>query len=256
MSSSKCEYCSGSSGEVLAILVLVAAMSQEAQLRAISRTGLSVCMSLFVFAVILAFDPFPFQSPVSAPSGLPAWATDPAPVRQVNLAPEYQAGVFSFRCSDCHNIFPPRASDTVRTVAQHREIVLKHGINTWCLSCHHSENRDAFVDQRGGEIPWDQPQLLCSKCHGPVYRDWQHGAHGRTNGYWDKAQGEQTRRKCIECHDPHQPPFAPMRPAPGPKTLRMGPQGSESHGEGRNPLQLGGQTAVASEHDALAEKGH
>ena len=231
-------------------------MSQEVQGIAISRTGLSVCMVLFAFAVILAFNPFPFQSPVAAPSALTDRATDPSPVRQVNLAPEYQAGVFFYRCSDCHKIFPPRDRDTDRTVAQHREIVLKHGINTYCLSCHHTENRDVFVDERGGEIPWDRPELLCSKCHGPVYRDWQHGAHGRTNGYWDKTRGEQTRRKCIECHDPHQPPFPPMHPTPGPNTLRMGPQGGQSHRDGQNPLQLSGRTAVESQHGALVEEGY
>ncbi len=231
-------------------------MSQEAQAIAIGRRGLWGCIVLFAFAVILAFDPFPFESPVAVPSALTAWATDPSPVREVNLTPEYQAGVFSYRCSDCHKIFPPRGADTVRTVAQHEEIVLKHGINTYCLSCHHTGNRDAFVDEQGGEIPWDQPQLLCSKCHGPVYRDWQHGAHGRTNGYWDKAAGDQTRLKCIECHDPHQPPFPPMHPAPGPNTLRMGPQDGESHREGRNPLQLGGRMGVESQHDAGTGEGH
>ena len=132
---------------------------------------------------------------------------------------------------------------------------MKHGLNTWCLSCHHSENRDAFVDDRGEEIPWDQPQLLCAKCHGPVFRDWQHGAHGRTNGYWDKSQGEQTRRKCIECHDPHQPPFPPMRPAPGPNTLRMGPQGDEIHTEVRNPLKVAGRGSSPA-NAAGHEEGH
>ncbi len=231
-------------------------MSQEAHSSVTSRTGPSVCAALFVCAVILAFNPLPFRNPVAPPTIVPAWATDPSPVRPPMLAPDYQAGVFSYRCSDCHKILPPRADDTVRAMTQHQEIVLKHGINTWCLNCHHPQNRDAFVDDRGGEIPWDQSELLCSKCHGPVYRDWQNGAHGRTNGYWDKAQGEQTRRKCIECHDPHQPPFPPMHPAPGPNTLRMGPQDSKGHGDGQNPLQLSRHRDVASPHDAGMEEGH
>lgn len=216
-------------------------MSQEAQRRAAGRTGLSVCIALLIFALILALNPLPFLSPVAEPTAVPAWATDPTPVRHPKLDPEYQAGVFTYRCSDCHKLFPPPAQNTTRTVAQHQEILLKHGINTWCLSCHHPDNRDAFVDDRGGEIPWNQPQLLCSKCHGPVYRDWQHGSHGRTNGCWDKTQGEQTRRKCIECHDPHQPPFPPMRPAPGPNTLRMGPQDIAEHGTTKNPLKIAGR---------------
>jgi hypothetical protein len=230
-------------------------MPHEAQASANCRTGLLVSIALFLFAFLLAFDPLPFSSPVAQPTVVPAWATDTSPVRSPKLQPEYQAGVYSFRCSDCHKLFPPPAQDTTRTVTQHREVLLKHGINTWCLSCHHPENRDAFVDDRGGEISWDQPQKLCSKCHGPVYRDWQHGSHGRTNGYWDKAQGEQTRRKCIECHDPHQPPFPPMRPAPGPNTLRMGPQGGERHSEGHNPLKVHGFAGGENSHNVGFEEG-
>ncbi|MHB8900902.1 MAG: hypothetical protein ACYC6Y_19315 [Thermoguttaceae bacterium] len=213
-------------------------MSREAHASASFRTGLVVCVVFLLFALILVLDPLPFSSPVTLPTAVPAWATDTSPVRHPALEPRYQAGVYDFRCSDCHKLFPPPLDNTVRTVAQHREILLKHGINTWCLSCHHADNRDAFVDDRGDEIPWDQPERLCSKCHGPVFRDWQHGSHGRTNGYWDKERGEQTRRKCTECHDPHQPPFPPMHPAPGPHTLRMGPQEISLHGEGQNPLRV------------------
>jgi hypothetical protein len=83
------------------------------------------------------------------------------------------------------------------------------------------------VDDFGTPIPWDQPQLLCAKCHGPVYRDWQHGSHGRLNGYWDKTRGPQIRRRCIECHDPHTPPFTPLKPAPRPNTLRMDVGGAQ-----------------------------
>jgi hypothetical protein len=159
-------------------------------------------------------------------------------VRQPNLRPWYELGVFTYRCSDCHRIIPSPAEPD-RTLTQHREIRLRHGINTRCFNCHHRTNRDAFVDDYGNEIPWDQPQLVCAKCHGPVYRDWQHGSHGRTNAYWDPKQGKQIRRRCIECHDPHCPPFAPMVPAPGPHTLRMGPQEFGPHGEGHDPLRLG-----------------
>ena len=165
------------------------------------------------------------------PVPVPAWATDTTPVRQPRLRPEYTAGVFQYRCSDCHRIIPSPA-ETDRTLTQHTEIQLEHGINTRCFNCHHRTNRDAFVDDYGREIPWDQPQLLCAKCHGPVYRDWQHGSHGRTNGYWDTTAGPQTRRRCIECHDPHQPPFPPLAPAPGPHTLRMGPQDYGPHARG------------------------
>jgi len=227
---------------------LVACMSEQAAPSAIRRSRLSVCAALLICACSLAFNPLPFESPVSRPAAVPAWATDATAVRQPSLAPRYRAGVFTYGCNDCHKILPAGAGDTVRTVIQHREIVLEHGINTWCLSCHHPVNRNAFVDDRGGEIPWNQPQRLCAKCHGPVYRDWQHGSHGRTNGYWDTTRGEQTRRRCIECHDPHRPPFPSMRPAPGPNTLRMGRQHGRDRHEAHHPLRIGGPGGGAGPH--------
>jgi hypothetical protein len=53
----------------------------------------------------------------------------------------------------------------------------------------------------------------------------------------------QTRRRCVECHDPHHPPFAAMRPAPGPDTLRMGAQEGPGHGGKRDPLRIYSQGA-------------
>jgi len=230
-------------------------MSQDADTRAISKTSLSVCIALFVFAILLLLGPLPFYTPVDDVAPLAAWAVDTTPVRQPKLSPEYAAAGFTFKCNECHDIIPAPAANNVRAETQHREIVLEHGINTWCLSCHHPENRNAFVDDRGGEISWDQPQLLCSKCHGPVYRDWQHGAHGRTNGYWDTTQGAQDRRKCIECHDPHRPPFPKMQPAPGPNTLRMGPQDHDDHGPSDNPLRVAA-AAQSDPHHAQTEEAH
>ncbi len=214
---------------------------------------------LFAFAVVLWLDPLPFAKPVPAAVQvqLPDWVTDTTPIRQPDLQPEYETAVYTYRCSECHRIIPPPA-EVRRQPVQHREIVLAHGINTHCLNCHHPTNRDAFVDDRGDEIPWDQPQQLCAKCHGPVYRDWQNGSHGRTNGFWDTTQGTQARRKCIECHDPHRPPFPSMHAAPGPHTLRMGPQDHDEHPDGHDPLRFGSRTSRTSTHGTgdAAEKGH
>ena len=165
-------------------------------------------------------------------------------MRRPSLAPQYTVAAYTYGCSDCHAIIPS-PEEPRRKLTQHTEIQLKHGINASCFNCHHPRNRDAFVDDFGGEIAWDQPQLVCAKCHGPVFRDWEHGSHGRANGYWDTAIGPQTRRKCIECHDPHQPPFPPMKPAPGPSTLRMGPQDHAGHSEVLGPLRLRRHTMPA-----------
>ncbi len=178
-------------------------------------------------------------SPVPAPVSVPAWATDVTPIRRAKLRPEIQVAGYTYACSDCHNLFPS-PPETTRSLTQHRDITLEHGINNRCFNCHHLTNRDAFTDDWGREIPFDQPPSVCAKCHGPVYHDWLHGSHGRTNGYWDVKAGPQERRKCIECHDPHQPAFPSLKPAPGPNTLRMGPQApAERHGA-ENPLRYRG----------------
>ncbi len=219
-----------------------------------NRTGLWVSGTLVSFALILAIAPRPFSSPLPSTTIVPDWATDPSPLRRPAPEPACRTAAFVYACSDCHRIIPPRSEQRFRTTIQHREVVLEHGINTRCLNCHHPTNRDAFVDDSGGEIPWDQPQRLCAKCHGPVYRDWQHGSHGRTNGYWDKTRGPQIRRKCIECHDPHRPPFPSLEPAPGPNTLRMAQAGHIEHSQSHNPLQL--SRKAGSSDGVVLEEGH
>lgn len=207
-----------------------------------------VPLALLVTAVALGFGPWHFHSPIAPATPVAAWVTDPTPIRHPKMRPELTTAGFTYRCSDCHRHItsPP---ETTRTLTQHRDIVLNHGLNARCFNCHHPTDRDAFVDDAGQPIPYDQPQLLCAKCHGPVYRDWLHGAHGRTNGFWDPARGPQSRRRCIECHDPHAPPFPPMRPAPAPHTLRMGPQHAPPHAEGvPNPLRFP-ETAREVEED-------
>lgn len=203
-----------------------------------------VPMVFAVAAVVVAFDPLPPRLPIPPALDVPRWATDPTPVRQPHLAPRYQVAGFEYQCMDCHRIIPS-PSETLRPLTQHTEITLSHGLNTRCFNCHHPKNRNAFVDDFGQEIAWNQPQLLCAKCHGPVYRDWQAGSHGRINGYWDRSRGPQTKRRCIECHDPHAPPFQRMQPAPGPNTLRMGSPQPTEHGGKRDPLRIYSPSAGA-----------
>jgi hypothetical protein len=200
--------------------------------------GLLVPITLFALAALLSAGPWDFASPVPSATPVPDWAIDTTTARQPSLRPEIEFAGYTYRCSECHDLFssPP---ETTRSLTQHRHIDLKHGMNTRCFNCHHPARRDAFVDDWGREIPYDTPQLLCAKCHGPVYRDWLHGSHGRTNGYWDTDMGPSEHRKCIECHDPHQPPFPPMTPAPAPNTLRMGNQRlSDEHAEQVDPLRV------------------
>ena len=229
-------------------------MLQGWQTHAMGTRGLWVPCVLFALTALLWLAPLRFNTPTTATAPVPAWVTDVTPIRQPDLHPDYVVGVFTYRCNDCHEIIPSPA-ETDRILTQHNEIVLKHGINTRCFNCHHRTNRNAFVDDFGHEISWDQPQLLCAKCHGPVYRDWQHGSHGRTNGYWDTARGPQTRRKCIECHDPHQPPFPPMKPSPAPHTLRATAKDPDACVVERDPLRLS-QHVESQCADGTPEEGH
>jgi uncharacterized CHY-type Zn-finger protein len=93
------------------------------------------------------------------------------------------------------------------------------GANIWCLDCHNSEDRNKLQKLNGEELTFNQSQLLCGQCHGPILTDWENGAHGRTNGYWNldmDTQGATIRLLCVECHFPHAPAFPSRMPKPGP----------------------------------------
>ena len=78
----------------------------------------------------------------------------------------------------------------------------------------------SFTTRDGREVKFQDSPQLCGSCHGPTYRDWEAGAHGRTSGYWDRSKGPFKRKQCVNCHDPHSPQFPGAKPAPGPHLLR------------------------------------
>lgn len=138
---------------------------------------------------------------------------DTAPVRgAVKPLVHHKAG-FVYKCTECHT-----SIESLRTqhsdIKEHPDVVLTHGINTACVNCHHPTNRNVYVDHDGSEIPSETPARLCAKCHGPTYREWEVGIHGRQNGYWDVTRGLREKLLCIQCHDPHNPAFKPMTPEP------------------------------------------
>ena len=118
---------------------------------------------------------------------------------------------WTYNCMECHKLFPARWHYD-RPLNEHKDIKLDHGNNRFCLNCHNPTNRTAFVDYDGAEIPEADVVLLCAKCHGPTYRDWKAGVHGRQNGYWNTSMGPKTKLRCIQCHDPHSPKFQPVKP--------------------------------------------
>ncbi|MCP4715671.1 MAG: hypothetical protein GY868_11185 [Deltaproteobacteria bacterium] len=146
---------------------------------------------------------------------------DARPVRnQKPLIINRRAG-YTYTCHECHRDFKTPLKKSTRPIGEHRTMVFDHGLNVNCLSCHHPENRDVYRDHDFSEIPADQPVMLCRKCHGPVYRDWEAGIHGRLSGYWHTDSGPQTKLDCNQCHDPHQPLFKELTPMPPPLSSRF-----------------------------------
>ena len=131
---------------------------------------------------------------------------------------------------DCHDgTFPPLPKDkNPRALKQHRKVVpdaldLQHGRGAiWCLDCHHPSTRNKLVDNFGKPISFNEPQKLCGKCHGPIYRDWRDGIHGKRIGEW-ASNGKKRWFVCTECHDPHDVQqgarnsgFTQLQPEPAP----------------------------------------
>ncbi len=125
--------------------------------------------------------------------------------------PPFSYGIFP--CSDCHGDMevdtkPRKLED------EHEEIVLHHGPRErWCFDCHNPGNRDVLRLASGKTIPFTESYLLCGQCHGPKFRDWRAGVHGKRTGRWD---GRKEYLLCAHCHNPHAPRFPPLTPKPPP----------------------------------------
>jgi hypothetical protein len=147
------------------------------------------------------------QPPVGLPSDTHLDKTPPR--RTVGL--DLVRNGWTYNCMECHKLTQSRWHYD-RPMNEHQDIKLEHGNNRFCLNCHHTTNRNAFVDYDGSEIAQKDVVLLCAKCHGTIYRDWQAGVHGRQNGFWNVSLGDKTKLRCIQCHDPHSPKFRAMKP--------------------------------------------
>lgn len=101
---------------------------------------------------------------------------------------------------------------------------LQHGRGRiWCMDCHHNTKRNMLVDHFGDPVSFDQPQLLCGKCHGDKLRDWRDGIHGKRIGEFTST-GKKRWFTCTECHNPHNVQdgarnrgFAQLQPEPPPQ---------------------------------------
>jgi hypothetical protein len=96
----------------------------------------------------------------------------------------------------------------------------------WCMDCHHTTQRNKLVDHFGDPVSFDQPQLLCGKCHGDKLRDWRDGIHGKRIGEF-VSTGKKRWFTCTECHNPHNVQdgarnkgFIQVQPEPSPQLPR------------------------------------
>ena len=138
----------------------------------------------------------------------------------------------------CHDgtYLPYPTTKNSRPLKMHQDVVadataLKHGKGAvWCLDCHHPTARDRLVDNFGDKVSFNQPQRVCGKCHGQIYRAWRDGIHGKRIGMWESG-GKKRWWVCSECHDPHDVEqgtrasgFAQLQPEPAPRL----PKGMEN----------------------------
>lgn len=192
---------------------------------------LVVAVVFFMAAAVFALLPNRNPVPLAPAAEVPAAALEVGP-RFTQMGDDAMAFVSGFNrnCMECHGGLVSR--DTPRDDSQgyHDTVVMDHGMNGRCVNCHHLDNRNMLAMRSGEAIGFSQSSRLCSNCHGPAYRQWQRGVHGKTLGHWDTESGTVRRLQCVECHDPHSPHFGPMAPLPPPNTLRMGPQNPDGHG--------------------------
>ncbi|MFB6264066.1 MAG: hypothetical protein ABEL76_10650 [Bradymonadaceae bacterium] len=140
------------------------------------------------------------------------------------------------RCSTCHDsmVDGPPATRPEEVGSFHADMTLEHG-DLSCNSCHSMEDRDRLSLADSTQISFDRTMELCGQCHGPQLRDYRHGAHGGMSGHWDLSRGSRTRNHCVNCHDPHDPAYPTVEPAPPPRDRFLnrppGSNTSDSHGE-------------------------
>ncbi|MGA2016487.1 MAG: cytochrome c3 family protein [Opitutaceae bacterium] len=148
---------------------------------------------------------------------------------RIVLPKEHADLIISMRnCAECHPPSDPvklnydDAGNVVVPQAHLGLLSMAHGHtlrNNNCYNCHDRDQLDQLHTPDGAALKFEQATLLCAACHGPTYRDWMAGAHGRTAGFWDRKAGPIKREECTSCHDPHAPAFTGIIPMPGPHPL-------------------------------------
>jgi formate-dependent nitrite reductase cytochrome c552 subunit len=147
-----------------------------------------------------------------------------------------QGRVGSIACSTCHSVREPNLAN--RTPADldqfHQHMQMAHG-NLACYACHHPQDADSLRLADATTVSYTDTMTLCAQCHGTQARDYEHGAHGGMNGYWDLSRGPRTRNHCIDCHDPHVPKFPAMKPTFKPRDRFLTPPAHSAQSAAQPP---------------------
>ena len=134
-------------------------------------------------------------------------------------------------CSACHDASKPvkltlDKNDAVILPEEHKDLVMLHGRNNrnnHCFNCHDQSHLEMLRTPDGRQLKIVDSTKHCAGCHGPTYRDWEAGIHGRTSGFWDRKRGAFVKQDCTSCHDPHSPAFPSIKPGPRPNRLHGAP---------------------------------
>lgn len=198
--------------------------------------------AFLVLAAWFVFGPAVTTVPPALSPSVAAAAIDPGPRRDLaSDPPRVTLGGFERTCMDCHRLFQT-SDDRPRVLQQHADLVLDHGPNVKCSTCHHWTDRDRLARIDGTPLPYSEGVALCAQCHSSRHRDWEAGVHGRATGAWDPRRPDRMRLRCTQCHDPHAPhrgAMSPVAPLPGPNTLRMGGASEHDHDAGTHDPLMG-----------------
>ncbi len=139
------------------------------------------------------------------------------PVEEIVESLEPMTEYDLFPCTDCHDEDWETDSSRRDLDEPHDEIpgkfVHHDADNRWCLDCHSAKDRDKLRLINGKRIEFGEYYRVCEQCHRRIYREWKMGVHGKRTGYWN---GEKEQMHCVQCHNPHNPPFQAIEPMPAP----------------------------------------
>lgn len=146
-----------------------------------------------------------------------------APPHTAGAAEGTKSGGALVKCETCHALRPvtPLPASMAELDQFHQGLTLQHGALS-CAACHTEGASTTLHLADGRKLGPGQAMELCQQCHGPQYRDYQHGAHGGMTGHWDLSRGPRVKNHCMDCHDPHAPQIRQVIPAPPPRDRFFG----------------------------------